>query len=116
MSAEAPEAGEVLWVDFGELFGPGQAGRRPALVLSPRAYNANSSLLIVCPITRSERPWPFKVPMPSVGRVSGFVVVDQIRAIDRAQRAIKSVGAAPAETLAQVYGRLAALFGLRLAA
>ena len=55
------EAGEVLWVDFGPPTGHEQAGRRPALVVSPRAYNDRSSLILVCPITRNLAAWTFKV-------------------------------------------------------
>jgi mRNA interferase MazF len=101
---------------FGSISAPQRgrerAARRPALVLTSREYNAVSSIFIVCPITRTERPWRFNVVLPPVGRVSGFVLVDQIRAIDPAVRAFKSAGQASADTLAEVRGKLATLFGI----
>jgi mRNA interferase MazF len=100
-----------LWIDFGPPLGHKQAGRRPAIAVTPRAYNERSSYVVVCPVTRSERLWPFKVAMPTVGRVSGYVLVDQIRAIDRTLRVVRTAGSLPAEALAEIYGRLAALLG-----
>jgi mRNA interferase MazF len=111
-NGSVPDAGEVLWIDFGPPTGREQGGRRPALVLTSREYNLASSVLIVCPITRTDRHWPFKVPVPPVGLVSGFVLVDQIRAIDPALRAFKSAGRVSAETLGEVRGKLSALLGI----
>jgi len=109
-----PDAGQIVWIDFGLPFGHEQAGRRPALVISPRAYNEKSSLMIVCPITRNSAPWPFKVDMPRMGKLHGFVIVDQVKAIDRQARRIRPAefGAVPLEVMDRVYGTLATLFGL----
>jgi mRNA interferase MazF len=89
-----------------------QAGRRPALVLSPRSYNDRSSLIIVCPITRSTEPWGFKVEIQNAGRIQGAVLVDQIRSIDRRFRFVRRVEPVGAETLDRVYGTFAALIGI----
>ena len=77
------DTGDIVWVNFDPAFGHEQAGRRPALVLSNRAYNERASFAIVCPITTSEKPWPFHVSLPAGLRATGSVVVDQIKAIDR---------------------------------
>lgn len=110
-AVNAPEAGDVVWIDFGPPVGHEQAGRRLALVLSAADYNSESSLVIVCPVTRNPRPWPFKVPLPAVGRLQGFVIVDQVRAVDRSVRVLRYHGRAPDATLAAVYAMLGIVMG-----
>jgi mRNA interferase MazF len=109
---DALEAGDIVWVDFGPPFGHEQAGRRPAVVVSPRAYNDRSSLILVCPITRNVDVWAFKVEIPEGARVQGAVIVDQVRSIDRVARFTRKTGRTDADTLNRVYGMLAALFGI----
>src|ERR671910_2065525 len=114
-AGNAPDAGDVLWVDFGSPMGREQAGRRPALVLSGRDYNSTSSVLIVCPITRKQRDWPFTVTVPPIGLLSGFVLVDQIKVVDPAIRAFNKAGSVPGEILAEVRAQLAVLPGILFA-
>lgn len=109
---EALEAGDIVWVDFGPPFGHEQAGRRPALVVSPRAYNDRSSLVLVCPITRNLDLWAFKVEMPKGTRVQGAVIVDQVRSIDRVARFIRKTERTDVDTLNRVYGTFAAMFAI----
>lgn len=109
---DALEAGDIVWVDFGPPFGHEQAGRRPALVVSPRAYNDQSSLIVVCPITHKLDGWPFKVEIRERTRIQGAVIVDQVRSIDRVARFTRKTERAGTETLDRVYGVLAALFGI----
>ncbi len=110
--AGALEAGEIVWVDFGPPMGHEQAGRRPAVVVSPRHYNERSSLIIVCPITRNVGSWAFKVSIQNPGRIQGAVLVDHIRSIDRTVRFVRRVERADAKTLASVYGMIIALLGI----
>ena len=112
VDGSVPDAGEVLWVDFGQPIGREQGGRRPALVLTSRNYNVRSSVFVVCPITRTERNWPFTVAFSQVGNLDGFVLVDQIKVIDPEIRAFKSAGKVTAETLDEVRGKLATLLGI----
>lgn len=113
--ADALEAGEIVWVEFGQPFGHEQAGRRPALVVSPRSYNERSSLILVCPITRNAAPWAFKVDILNPGRIKGAVLVDQIRSIDQIARFVRRAEQVSAETLDHVYGMFAALLGIPVA-
>ncbi len=107
------DAGDLVWVDFGPAFGHEQAGRRPALVVSPRTYNEQLSLILVCPITRNREAWPFKVEFgDEKQRIRGAVLVDQVRSIDGAARFTRRVDRAAPETLEQVYGVLAVLLGI----
>ncbi|HTV29671.1 MAG TPA: type II toxin-antitoxin system PemK/MazF family toxin [Xanthobacteraceae bacterium] len=106
------EAGDIVWVDFGPPFGHEQSGRRPALVVSPRAYNERSSLVVVCPITRKVDAWALKVEIRGNTRVQGAVIVDQVRSIDRVARFTRKTERAGNDTLDRVYGMFAALFGI----
>jgi mRNA interferase MazF len=109
IDGKTPEAGDVLWIDFGPPVGHEQAGRRPALVISPTAYNEISSLVMVCPLTRSEKPWPFKVPVTGSDGISGFVLADQVHSIDPEIRALKVRGRVSKEVLAEVRAKLVAV-------
>lgn len=112
--ANAPgalDAGDILWVDFGSSVGHEQGGRRPALVLTASDYNNVSSVLVVCPITRRRRGWPFEVALPA-DRLSGVVLVDQIKVIDPAARPIGYGGRVPDGVLGEVRAKLAALLGI----
>ena len=110
--SELPERGALVWVAFTSLTGREQSGHRPALVMAPRIYHERSKLAVVCPITSNKRPWPWKVVLPDGLAVSGAVLVDQVRAIDRAARALRPAGAAPPSVVAEVQAKLAALLGI----
>jgi mRNA interferase MazF len=49
--AYVPAAGDIVWINFDPQAGHEQAGHRPAVVLSPAAYNAKTSLMHCCPMT-----------------------------------------------------------------
>ena len=106
------ERGDLIWIEMGEPAGHEQGGRRPALVISPLNYNSRSSLAVVCPVTSSARPWPFKVELPDDAAVRGHVIVDQIRAIDPAARYAKFAGTLDADTMEAVTEKLMILTGL----
>lgn len=86
-----PERGDVVWLDFTPQAGHEQAGRRPALVLSPASYNKKSGLMLCCPVTNQAKDYPFEVPVtPSTGKVMGVALADQVRCLDwRARNASK---------------------------
>lgn len=110
--SEDPEAGDLVWVDFNPQSGHEQSGRRPALVLSPRAYHTRTALAVVCPITSNTTPYPFKVLLPVNLPIGGAVLADQVKSIDHRARGLQIAGAAPASVLAEVKAKLAALLGL----
>jgi mRNA interferase MazF len=107
----ALDAGDILWIDFGQPVGHEQGGRRPAIVLTRRDYNMRSSVLVVCPIARTRRNWPFEVALPA-GRLSGVILVDQIKVIDPAARPVGYGGRLPDDVLGEVKAKLAALLGI----
>jgi mRNA interferase MazF len=110
--SDLPERGDLAWVVFTPQSGREQAGRRPALVLSPRLYHERSELAVVCPITSNKQPWPWKVLLPEGLAVSGAVLIDQVRSIDRNARKLSIVGHAPQPVVLDVQAKLATLLGL----
>lgn len=81
-SPYVPDRGDVVWIDFRPQTGREQAGRRPALVLSPARYNRLVGLAVVCPITSRVKGYPFEVSLPAGLPVSGVVMADQIKSQD----------------------------------
>ena len=108
-------AGDLVLVDFRPVLGHEQDGMRPALVMTDQSYNAASSYLIVCPITSNTRPWPFKMTLPEGLKVRGFVMLDQIKSIDRRRRVLRLIDRVPNDTLLAYRERLSVLLSLQSA-
>lgn len=77
-----PESGDIIWITFNPQAGPEQAGRRPALVLSPAAYNGKVGLAILCLITSQVKGYPFEVLIPEGLEISGAILSDQVKSLD----------------------------------
>ena len=104
-----PRRGDLVWLHFDPQTGHEQAGRRPALVLSPGSYNGRVGLAILCPVTGQAKGYPFEVPLPSGGDVAGVVLSDQVKSLDwRARRAelIESLPLGVTEEVLQKLGTL----------
>ena len=111
MSAFVPDAGDLIWLTFDPQAGHEQAGRRPALVLSRKAYNHKSGLALVCPVTSQVKGYPFEVPAPAGCGVAGVILVDQVKSIDWKARRAARIGRVPPSTLNEVLARMAPLLG-----
>jgi mRNA interferase MazF len=109
--AYVPEAGDLIWLTFDPQAGHEQRGRRPALVLSPRAYNLKANLLIACPITSHVKGYPFEVALPSDGAITGVVLADHVKNVDWKARRAVFAAKAPADVIADVRERLRVLIG-----
>jgi mRNA interferase MazF len=107
-----PERGSIVWLEFSPHAGHEQAGRRPANVLTPRANQELTHKAVVCPITSRERGWPMEVKLPAGLPVSGVVLVDEIRSVDRDARHMKVAGAAPQDVLDEIDAKLAPFLSL----
>lgn len=81
-----PERGDAIWLNFTPQAGHEQAGRRPALVLSPRDYNRKTGLVVCCPITNRIKNYPFEVRLPKNTTVTGVVLADQLKNLDWQKR------------------------------
>jgi mRNA interferase MazF len=97
-----------MWLNFDPQAGHEQAGRRPALVISPRAYNVKVGLAIFCPITSRVKGYPFEVAVAG-DTISGVVLADQVKSLDWRAWNTAFVEHAPASAVAEVLGKLAPL-------
>jgi mRNA interferase MazF len=108
-----PNAGDLIWTDFDPRTGREQAGRRPALVLSPVAFWRASHFTIVCPVTSRVRPFGTSVVLPEGGGIEGEILTSHVRSIDTDARPIAFAGTkVPTFILNDVRAKLAALIGI----
>jgi len=106
-----PERGDIVWLTFTPQAGHEQAGRRPALVLSPKAYNGKVGLAIFCPITSQIKGYPFEVALPQGLTVNGVILSDQVKSLDWKARKAEFVCKLPDILLTIVMKRLGTLVG-----
>ena len=104
-----PKRGDVVWLEFTPQAGHEQAGRRPALVLSPIEYNRKVGLMLCCPITSQVKGYPFEVALPAGLPVHGVVLADQVRSLDWRARKATRISAIPASVVTDVIARLSSL-------
>ncbi len=72
----------MIWITLNPQAGHEQAGRRPALVLSPETYNGKTGLAILCPVTNQIKGYPFEVLIPAGLPVAGAILSDQVKTLD----------------------------------
>lgn len=104
-----PERGDVVWLQFDPQAGHEQAGHRPALVVSPKAYNGRVGLASFCPITSRVKGYPFEVEFPSGFKVEGAVLADQLKSLDWRARQAKRFARAPSAVIQEALGKIQAL-------
>ncbi len=104
-----PKRGDAVWITLDPQAGHEQAGRRPALVMSPSAYNGRVGLALLCPITSQVKGYPFEVPLPEGLPVAGVVGADQVKSLDWRARKATRIVAVPEEVVTQVVIRLQTL-------
>ncbi|MEE8499184.1 MAG: type II toxin-antitoxin system PemK/MazF family toxin [Kiloniellales bacterium] len=109
MAAYQPERGDFIDLDFSPQAGSEQAGRRPALVLSPLAYNVATGLVFVCPVTNQIKGGAFEVPVPTGAKVTGAVLSDHLRSVDWIARNADFHSAAPKDLVFEVLARIEAI-------
>ncbi|PKO12892.1 MAG: mRNA-degrading endonuclease [Chloroflexi bacterium HGW-Chloroflexi-10] len=107
-----PKRGDIVRITFNPQAGHEQAGRRPALVLSPQAYNSRVGLAILCPITSQIKGYPFEVLIPQGLSIPGVILSDQVKSLDWRARQVEFVGELPMEPLAEVLKKLNTLITL----
>jgi mRNA interferase MazF len=109
--AFVPDAGDFVWLTFDPQAGREQSGRRPALVLSPRIYNAKSGLALACPVTNQVKGYPFEVAVPDNVRATGVILADHLKSVDWKARRAELLGRCTDEVMEEVRARLAPLLG-----
>jgi mRNA interferase MazF len=108
-SRYVPARGDIVWLQFSPQKGHEQAGRRPALVISPKPYNQKVGLGLFCPITSQKKGYPFEVILPPEIGISGVILSDQVKSLDWRARKAKRRAKAPAEIMDEVLNKLATL-------
>ena len=104
-----PARGDAVWITLNPQAGHEQAGRRPALVVSPASYNGKVGLAVLCPITSQVKGYPFEVMIPSGLKVGGVVLSDQVKSLDWRMRRAEFICKLPRQTVAEVIDKLEAL-------
>ena len=104
-----PRQGDFIYLTFDPQAGHEQKGRRPALVISKDMFNSATGLAMVCPITTTRRDYPFHVAVPAGKKLSGIIMVEQVKSVDYRARNAQHVSAAPEETLKEVLDLLDAI-------
>jgi len=82
MAEYSPDRGDIVWINFNPQAGHEQAGRRPALILSPKNYNSKVGLAILCPITSKKKGYPFEVQIAKGSPINGVILSDQAKSMD----------------------------------
>jgi len=104
-----PQCGDVVWITLNPRAGHEQAGRRPAVVLSPGNYNRKTGLAILCPITNQIKGYPFEVVIPPGLPVAGAILSDQVKSLDWRARNAELICTLPTETISEVLQKLVTL-------
>lgn len=107
-----PESGDVVWLQFDPQAGHEQAGHRPALVISPAAYNGRSGLMVCCPMSTKIKGHPFEV-VTEVDGVQSAVLSDQVKSLDWKVRKAKQKSAVSPEVMLHVRAKIKALLVLK---
>ena len=106
-----PARGDIVWLSFMPQAGHEQAGHRPALVLSPEAYNEKTGLALFCPITSRVKGYPFEVQLPETVTVSGVVLSDQLKSLDWKAGKAQFECHAPSQVVSEVLSKVNVLLG-----
>lgn len=106
--AYVPEAGDIVWLEFDPQAGREQAGRRPAVVLTPEGYNKKTNLMICCPLTTQIKGYPFEV-LVEIDGVKSAILSDQVKSLDWKIRKAKYKNKVNPETLTEVRAKARAL-------
>lgn len=109
MAGYEPDRGDLVWLSFDPQAGHEQTGRRPAVVISPRAYNGRVGLAIFCPVTGQVKGYPFEIKIPPGLPTSGAVLSDQLKSLDWRARRAEFICQLPARTTSEILRRIALL-------
>jgi mRNA interferase MazF len=107
-----PRYGDIIWINLDPRAGHEQAGRRPAVVLSPAKYNGKTGLALMCPITGQIKGYPFEVLLPEGLPITGVILSDQIKSLDWRARDAELIDILPEEIMFEVFQKLGTLLSL----
>jgi mRNA interferase MazF len=101
-----PRKGDLVWLNFSPQSGHEQAGRRPALCISPESYNGKVGLAIFCPITSAVKNYPFEALLTDDMPVKGAILTDQMKSMDWRSRQAEFIGSLSPSILADVLAKI----------
>jgi mRNA interferase MazF len=104
-----PERGDLVWLTFNPQAGHEQAGRRPAVVLSPGAYNGKVGLALFCPISSQAKAYPFEVNLPDGLPIIGVILADQVKSLDWRERKVEKIAKLPDNIMKDVITKIGML-------
>jgi mRNA interferase MazF len=104
-----PDRGDFIWIDLDPRLGHEQAGRQPAIVLSPKSYNRKTGLCVICPATHQAKGYAFEVQTTDDARKSSVILADHIRCLDWRARNAERIHRVRKEVLDEVIAKLSAL-------
>lgn len=107
--AYVPRRGDVVWITMNPQAGHEQAGRRPAVVLSPEMYNEKAGLAIMCPVASQIKGYPFEVSLPSGLPVAGVILADQVKSLDWHARNAEKICTLPSKAISEILQKLGLL-------
>lgn len=106
-----PDRGDLVWLQFDPQAGHEQAGHRPAVVLSPSAYNRKVGLALLCPVTSQVKGYPFEVLLPAGIPIKGAILSDQLKSLDWRVRKARRVCKLPIAIVDDVLSKIHTLIG-----
>ena len=101
-----PQRGDIIWITLHPQAGHEQAGRRPAVVLSPESYNKKTGMAILCPVTNQIKGYPFEVLLPEGLPVTGAILSDQAKNLDWRIRKAELICSLPDGSMDEVLEKL----------
>ena len=104
-----PARNDVVWLSFRLQSGREQAGRRPAIVISPQIYNNKTGLSLFCPITSKSKGYPFEVQLPGSCAIQGVILSDQLKSLDWKTRQAEYICTVSSEIMKDVTNKLKTL-------
>lgn len=109
MARYIPDRGDIIWLSFNPQAGHEQSGHRPGVVLSPKIYNRQAGLALICPITSQVKGYPFEVKLPEGLPVEGVVLADQVRSLDWLARNARRAGVLPHNYIEEILAKIKTL-------
>ena len=95
--------GDIIWLNFSPQAGHEQSGRRPALVVSNNSFTQiTQKAAMVCPITNTNKNFPFHVTLNDKTQTTGVILCDQAKIVDIQTRNFEFIEKAPKEIVLEV--------------
>ena len=102
--------GDIIKVSFDPSVGHEPKKTRPAVVISKDFFNDTTSLTIVCPLSSRENSFFLHEPIPDDASISGYILLEQLQALDLDGRNAKKIGALEKEDMKYILSSIKSFF------